>query len=89
MARHSDTEILLAGLRHWGGEETLRWLNGMFAFALMDFGAMIEHWLQGPLSDWAETSLDEKRLREEGFFDPALIRNMLQKYVSGKRHWHA
>jgi asparagine synthase (glutamine-hydrolysing) len=30
---HSDTEVLLYGLRHWGLELTLSKLNGMFAFA--------------------------------------------------------
>ena len=33
---HSDTETLLAGLRHWGVEGVLKKLNGMFAFALWD-----------------------------------------------------
>lgn len=30
---HSDTEVLLLGLRHWGVTATLSKLNGMFAFA--------------------------------------------------------
>ena len=33
---HSDTETLLAGISHWGLDETLRKASGMFALALWD-----------------------------------------------------
>ncbi len=33
---HSDTETLLEAICHWGLENTLKKLNGMFAFALWD-----------------------------------------------------
>ena len=33
---HSDTEVVLYGCRHWGIEQTVRGLIGMFAFAYVD-----------------------------------------------------
>lgn len=52
------------------------------------FGAPVGDWLRGPLREWAEAQLDERRLREEGHFDPVRIRAIWQEFQSGQRKWH-
>ncbi|MDC0240407.1 asparagine synthase (glutamine-hydrolyzing) [Candidatus Pelagibacter sp.] len=54
----------------------------------MGFGIPLDTWLRGPLRDWAENLLDEKRLSEEGFFNPKLIRDKWTDYLSKKNNWH-
>ncbi|MDA8560417.1 asparagine synthase (glutamine-hydrolyzing) [Nitrospinae bacterium] len=54
----------------------------------MGFGVPIDTWIRGPLREWADELLNEKKLREEGFFDPAPIRKMWQEHVTGQRRWH-
>ena len=52
------------------------------------FGIPIGSWLRGPLRGWAEELLDEKRLRDERFFDPLPIRQKWLEHLSGTRDWH-
>lgn len=54
------------------------------------FGIPIDGWLRGPLREWAEDLLDEKRLAQEGFFKPAPVRKMWREHQSGtaNRQYH-
>jgi asparagine synthase (glutamine-hydrolysing) len=53
----------------------------------MGFGAPIGDWMRGPIRDWAEELLSERRIREDGFFDPALLHRKWQEHQSGQRNW--
>ena len=51
------------------------------------FSIPLANWLRGPLKDWAENLLNEKKLQQEGFFNPKLIRDKWEEHLSSKRNW--
>lgn len=53
----------------------------------MGFGIPVGEWVRGPLRDWAESLLAERRLREEGFLDVAAVRAMWGEHLAGHADW--
>lgn len=53
----------------------------------MGFGVPLGEWLCNSLRDWAEELLAEKRLLNDGFLNPAPIRERWLEHLSGRRNW--
>lgn len=53
----------------------------------MGFCVPMDSWLRGPLKDWAEGLLDERRLRDQGLLNPSPIREKWTEHLSGARNW--
>jgi glycosyltransferase involved in cell wall biosynthesis len=47
------------------------------------FGIPLLSWLRGPLRDWAETLLSERRMRQDGYLNPEPVRRLWKNYLSG------
>lgn len=49
------------------------------------FAAPIDHWLRGPLREWAESLLDEAAMRNDGWFDAARVQHEWRHFQSDRR----
>lgn len=52
----------------------------------MGFAPPINTWLRGPLRDWAEALLDEKRLRADGVLHPQPVLSAWRDHLAGNGH---
>lgn len=49
------------------------------------FNMPVAKWLLGPLHPLAEEMFSERRLKREGFFEPAYVRQLLDEHLAGQR----
>jgi asparagine synthase (glutamine-hydrolysing) len=61
--------------------------KNLFNRPKMGFGLPISEWLRGDLKDWAESLLNEKKIKEEGNFSNIEVRKKWKEHLSGKRNW--
>jgi asparagine synthase (glutamine-hydrolysing) len=88
---HSDTEILLAALSHWGVEAAIPRLWGMFAFAVWDASERQLHLVRDRLGKkplyygWQDETLlfgsELKALRTYPSFRPPIDRSAIASYL--------
>lgn len=50
------------------------------------FSMPVGAWLRGPLRDWAESLLDEKKLERQGLLEAQTIRKTWEAHLSGQGH---
>ena len=51
------------------------------------FAIPVGQWLRDPLRGWAEDLLSERRLKEQGYLDVAVVTGLWREHRSGRRDW--
>ena len=84
-------------LRLENGRQTTKWAlrqvlhrylpAPLFERPKAGFALPLGEWLRGPLRDWAETLLNESRLKREGILNPGPIRGKWAEHLSRRRNW--
>ena len=49
------------------------------------FSVPVDDWLRGSLRDWAEPLLSQRRLQEDGIFEPAPICDLWKSHIAGRQ----
>ena len=53
----------------------------------MGFGVPIDHWLRGPLREWAEELLDSHKMQQQGWLDATAVQRMWRAHKEGLADW--
>ena len=59
--------------------------RALFERPKQGFGVPVGPWLRGPLRDWAEELLDERRLREDGLLDAGAVAAVWAQHLAQRR----
>tara|TARA_Y100000031_G_scaffold139739_1_gene166758 strand:- start:1442 stop:1672 length:231 start_codon:yes stop_codon:yes gene_type:complete len=55
----------------------------------MGFAVPVGDWIKGDMREWAESLLEERQMKEEGFFVFQTVEEMWQRHLSGRfNHTH-
>lgn len=52
------------------------------------FGVPIDHWLRGPLKDWAAELLAPQRIQGQGYLNPVVVQRAWQEHQEQIKDWH-
>jgi asparagine synthase (glutamine-hydrolysing) len=55
----------------------------------MGFAIPLDQWLREELREWAEALLAPERLKQEGFFDVAMVHEAWQAHINGSKNYSA